>query len=152
MSVLTQQLVCFFTVTLVGLQAGVMLGAAMVQQTAQHLDAECWTARQNGADRLFGKVMPTALLLAILSPLAAVLVFHDAARIWMGMSCLASMLVLAITLIFEVPLNKRFARWQPGSIPGEWQLWRDAWLRHHWRRTVCGIAAFLFSTAACSMR
>jgi hypothetical protein len=50
----------------------------------------------------------------------------------------------------EVPLNNRFQLWEPGKIPGDWQLMRDAWLRGHWWRTVCGIAAFVFSIASCS--
>jgi hypothetical protein len=71
------------------------------------------------------------------------------AGIWMGMSLFASLLVIVITMVLEVPLNNKFARWEPEKIPDDWQLMRDAWLRNHWLRTYFGIAAFLFSLVAC---
>ena len=148
----TQQLICFVTVAVVGLLAGSMLGIALTQQTAQLLSAECWTPRQNDADRLFRKFMPPAFILTLLSSFAALAVLHSAARIWMGLSCFASLLVIAITIALEVPLNNKFEKWEPGKIPEDWQPMRDAWLRNHWLRTVCGIAAFLFALAACWSR
>jgi hypothetical protein len=147
---LSQQIICSLSITIVGLFAGIMLGVAMTQQAAQQLSGECWTARQNCSDRLFRKVMPFAFVLTIVSLIAASVVLTDAARVWMGMSCFAFLLVIAITFAVEVPLNNRFQLWEPGKIPGDWQLMRDAWLRGHWWRTVCGIAAFVFSIASCS--
>lgn len=149
---LTQQLICFVTVTVVGLLTGSMLGIALMQQTAQLLGAECWTARQNYSDRLFRRVMPPMFILTLLNSFAALVVLHNAARIWMGSSCFASLLVIAITAALEVPLNNKFKKWEPGKVPEDWQPMRDAWLRNHWLRTVCGIAAFLFAIAACSSR
>ena len=131
--------------------AGILLGVALTQQTAQRLSAECWTARQNCSDRLFRKIMPTTFILILLASLSAIVVLHPAAKIWMGVSLIASLLVIVITMALEVPLNNKFARWESGKIPDDWQLLRDAWLRNHWLRTYLGIAAFLFSLAAFSM-
>ena len=146
---MTQEITCFVAVTAIGLMAGIMLGVALAQQTAQLLSAECWTARQNCSDRLFRKIMPPTFILILLASLSAIVVLHHAAKLWMGISFFASLLVIVITMALEVPLNNKFARWEPGKIPDDWQLLRDAWLRNHWLRTYFGIAAFLFSLAAC---
>jgi ethanolamine transporter EutH len=146
---MAQEITCFVAVTAIGLMAGIMLGVALAQQTAQLLSAECWTARQNCSDRLFRKIMPPTFILILLASLSAIVVLHHAAKLWMGISFFASLLVIVITMALEVPLNNKFARWEPGKIPDNWQLLRDAWLRNHWLRTYFGIAAFLFSLAAC---
>jgi len=146
-----QEITWFAAVTAIGLMAGILLGVALTQQTAQRLSAECWTARQNCSDRLFRKIMPITFIFILLASLSAIVVLHDAAKLWMGMSLLASLLVIAITMALEVPLNNKFARWELERIPDNWRHFRDAWLRNHWLRTYLGIAAFLFSLAAFSM-
>lgn len=143
----TPQTICFLTLTLVGLLGGGMLGIALSQHTAQHLNAECWTMRQNYSDRLFRGVMPFMFIATLLSSIAASVVLHNAARNWMIVSCFASVLVVVITAALEVPLNNMFSRWKPGEIPKDWQSLRDAWLRNHWLRAYCGIASFLFAIA-----
>lgn len=148
---MVQQITCLVAVTAIGLMAGIMLGVPLTQQTAQRLSAECWTARQNCNDHLFRKIMPTTFIFILLASLSAIVVMHHAAKLWMGTSLFASLLVIVITMALEVPLNNKFARWGSGKIPDDWQLLRDAWLRNHWLRTYFGIAAFLFSLAACSI-
>ena len=147
-----QEITCFVAVTAIGLMAGIMLGVALAQQTAQLLSAECWTARQKCSDRLFRKIMPPTFILILLASLSAIVVLHHAAKLWMGLSLFASLLVTVITMALEVPLNNKFARWEPEKIPEDWELLRSAWLRNHWLRTYFGIAAFLFSLGACSTR
>ena len=146
---MAQEITCFVAVTAIGLMAGILLGVALTQQTAQRLSAECWTARQNCSDRLFRKIMPTTFILILLASLSAIVVLHHAAKLWMGMSLFASVLVIVITMALEVPLNNKFARWEPKKVPDDWELLRDAWLRNHWLRTYFGIAAFLFSLVGC---
>jgi ABC-type antimicrobial peptide transport system permease subunit len=100
---LSQQIICSLSITIVGLFAGIMLGVAITQQAGQQLSGECWTARQNCSHRLFRKVMPFAFVLTIVSLIAATVVLTDAARVSMGMSCFAFLLVIAITFAVEVP-------------------------------------------------
>jgi uncharacterized membrane protein len=145
---MAQEITCFVALTVIGLMAGIMLGVALTQQ----LSAECWTARQNCSDRLFRKIMPTTFILILLASLSAIVVLHHAAKLWMGVSLIASLLVIVITMALEVPLNNKFAGWEPEKIPDDWQLLRNAWLRNHWVRTYFGIAAFLFSLGACFTR
>ena len=105
-----QEITCFVAVTAIGLMAGILLGVALAQQTAQRLSAECWTARQNFSDRLFRKIMPATFSLILLASLSAIVVLHYAAKLWMGMSLFASLLVIVITMALEVPLNNKFRR------------------------------------------
>jgi len=116
---MTQEIICFVAVTVVGLMAGIMLGVALTQQTAQRLSAECWTARQSCSDRLFRKIMPSTFILILLASLSAIVVLYHAAKLWMGMSLVASLLVIVITMALEVPLNNKFARWEPEKIPDD---------------------------------
>ena len=116
---MAQEITCFVAVTVIGLMAGIMLGVALTQQTARQLSAECWTARQNCSDRLFRKIMPTTFILILLASLSAIVVLHPAAKLWMGVSLIASLLVIVITMAVEVPLNNKFARWEPEKIPDD---------------------------------
>jgi hypothetical protein len=101
-------------VHVIGLLAGVMLGVAMEQQTAQQLASDCWIVRQNLNDRLFRKVMPPTFVLTLAASSSAAILLHRAARFWMSGACLLSVLVIAITVALEVPLNNKMSQWQPG--------------------------------------
>jgi uncharacterized membrane protein len=137
-----------FAVLATGLLAGVMLGVAMEQQTAQTLSADCWIVHQNLNDHLFRLVMPIAFVISVAGACSALFLHRGSARVWMVGGVVASLLVVLITIVFEVPLNDMMAQWRPGHLPSDWSLSRDAWLRNHWWRTLFGVFAFLFSTIA----
>ena len=137
-----------FAVVATGLLGGVMLGVAMEQQTAQNLSADCWIVRQNLNDHLFRLVMPIAFVITNASACWALFLFHGSARIWMVGTVVSSLVVVLITIVFEVPLNNLMATWGPNQLPGDWRLTGDAWLRNHWWRTLFGVLAFVFSATA----
>jgi hypothetical protein len=65
-----RSVVVLFAILVTGLLAGVMLGVAMEQQTAQKLPEAAWTLRQQNDDALFRKVMPftfTAMMLLLVA-------------------------------------------------------------------------------------
>jgi hypothetical protein len=142
------RLVPGFVVVATGLLAGVMLGVAMEQQTAQTLPADCWIVRQNLNDHLFRLVMPLAFLVTNASACWALFLLRGSARMWMVATVVSSLVVVLITIAFEVPLNDLMAKWGASQFPADWWLTRDAWLRNHWWRTSLGVAAFLSSTMA----
>jgi uncharacterized membrane protein len=137
-----------FAVVATGLLAGVMLGVAMEQQTAQALPADCWVVRQNLNDQLFRLVMPIAFVITNASACWALFLLRGSARMWMVGTVISSLSVVLITIAFEVPLNDLMAKWGPSQLPGDWAKTRDAWLRNHWWRTFLGVVAFLCSTMA----
>jgi uncharacterized membrane protein len=137
-----------FVVVATGLLAGVMLGVAMEQQTAQTLPADCWIVRQNLNDQLFRLVMPLAFVITNASACWAIFLLRGSARMWMVSTVVSSLVVVLITIAFEVPLNDLMAKWGPSQFPADWWQTRDAWLRNHWWRTFFGVVAFLCSTMA----
>ena len=58
-----------------GLLAGVMLGVAMEQQTAQKLPEAAWTLRQQNDDALFRRVMPFTFIAMMLLLIASTFPF-----------------------------------------------------------------------------
>jgi hypothetical protein len=137
-----------FAVVATGLLAGMMLGVAMEQQTAQTLPAGCWIVRQNLNNHLFRFVMPIAFAITNASACWAIFLLRGSARIWMVGTVVSSLVVVLITIAFEVPLNNLMAKWGPSQLPGDWELTRDLWLRNHWWRTLFGVFAFVLSTTA----
>lgn len=121
-----------FAVVATGLLAGVMLGVAMEQQTAQTLPADCWIVRQNLNNHLFRLVMPLAFVITNASVCWAIFLLHGSARWWMVGTVVSSLGVVFITIAFEVPLNTLMATWGPSQLPGDWAQTGDAWLRNHW--------------------
>jgi len=137
-----------FVVVATGLLGGVMLGVAMEQQTAQTLPAGCWIVRQNLNNQLFRVVMPIAFVITNTSACWAIFLLRGSACIWMVSTVVSSLVVVLITIVFEVPLNNLMTEWLPSQLPGDWWQTRDAWLRNHWYRTFFGVVAFLCSTMA----
>ena len=137
-----------FVVVATGLLAGVMLGVAMEQQTAQTLPADCWIVRQNLNDQLFRLVMPIAFAITNASACWALFLLRGTSRMWMVGTVVSSLVVVVITIALEVPLNDLMAKWGPSQFPVDWWLTRDAWLRNHWWRTLFGMLAFVFSITA----
>ena len=145
---LATQILVTSAVATTGLLSGAMVAIALQQQTAQKLMADCWVDRQNLSDRLFRKVMPPMFVITLLSSGSALAFLHDTSRLWMAGGLVASVLVVALTVALEVPINDRTSTWKSGNIPDDWQHFRDAWLRNHWWRTWCGVAGFLCSLVA----
>jgi uncharacterized membrane protein len=132
-----------------GLLAGVMLGVAMEQQTAQKLPEAAWTLRQQNDDSLFRRVMPFTFIAMMLLLIASLFLLHGRSRIAMAAATVAALAVIIVTAGWEVPINNEIVKWTPGSAPADWTSTRDKWLHNHWVRTWIGVLAFgctLFST------
>jgi uncharacterized membrane protein len=132
-----------------GLLAGVMLGVAMEQQTAQKLPEAAWTLRQQNDDALFRRVMPFTFIAMMLLLIASLFLLQGRSRMAMVAATVSALAVIIMTAGWEVPINNEIVKWTPGSAPADWTRTRDKWLRNHWVRTWIGVLAFgctLFST------
>ena len=132
-----------------GLLAGVMLGVAMEQQTAQKLPEAAWTLRQRNDDALFRRVMPFTFVAMMLLLIASLFLLQGRSRMAMVAATVSALAVIIVTAGWEVPINNEIVKWTPGSAPADWTRTRDKWLRNHWVRTWIGVLAFgctLFST------
>ena len=125
-----------------GLLAGVMLGVAMEQQTAQKLPEAAWTLRQQNDDGLFRKVMPFTFITMMLLLIASIFLLHGRSRMAMVAATVSALAVIIVTAGWEVPINNEIVKWTPGSAPAGWTTTRDKWLRNHWLRTWIGVMAF----------
>jgi uncharacterized membrane protein len=125
-----------------GLLAGVMLGVAMEQQTAQKLPEAAWTLRQQNDDALFRRVMPFTFIAMMLLLVASLFLLQGRSRMAMVAATVSALAVIIVTAGWEVPINNEIVKWTPGSAPADWTSTRDRWLHNHWVRTWIGVLAF----------
>jgi uncharacterized membrane protein len=96
--------------------------------------------------RILGKVMPIWMPLIIVSVLPVLYFIGDpnSAAFWLtaaGMLCIV--LMLAISLFGNVPINKQVIEWNPQSPPDNWLELRNRWDSLHRVRVVLDIAALI---------
>jgi uncharacterized Tic20 family protein len=137
-----RSVVVLFAILVTGLLAGVMLGVAMEQQTAQKLPEAAWTLRQQNDDALFRKVMPFTFTAMMLLLVASIFLLHGSSRIAMVVATIAALAVIIVTAGWEVPMNNEIVKWIAGNAPVDWTGTRDKWLHYHWVRTWIGVASF----------
>jgi hypothetical protein len=137
-----RSVVVLLAIFVTGLLAGVMLGVAMAQQTAQKLPEAAWTLRQQNDDALFRKVMPFTFIAMMLLLIASIFLLHDRSRMAMVAATVAALAVIIVTAGWEVPINNEIVKWVPGHAPADWTSTRDKWLQNHWIRTWIGVLAF----------
>jgi uncharacterized Tic20 family protein len=137
-----RSVVVLFAILVTGLLAGVMLGVAMEQQTAQKLPEAAWTLRQQNDDALFRKVMPFTFTAMMLLLVASIFLLHGNSRIAMVVAAIAAIAVIIVTAGWEVPINNEIVKWIAGNAPADWTGTRDKWLHYHWVRTWIGVALF----------
>jgi len=107
------QFIPAFAVVATGLLGGVMLGVA------QTLPAGCWIVRQNLNNHLSRVVMPIAFVITNASACWAIFLLRGSARIWMVSTVVSSLVVVLITIAFEVPLNNLMTECGPSQLPGD---------------------------------
>ena len=96
--------------------------------------------------RILGKVMPIWMPLIIVSALPVLYFIGDinSAAFWLtaaGMLCIV--LMLAISLFGNVPINKQVIEWNSQSPPDNWLELRNRWDSLHRIRVVLDIAALI---------
>jgi hypothetical protein len=127
-----RSVVVLFALLVTGLLAGVMLGVAMEQQTAQKLPEAAWTLRQQNDDALFRKVMPFTFTAMMLLLVASLFLLQGSSRIAMAVATIAALAVIIVTARWEVPMNNEIVKWIAGNAPVDWTGTRDKWLHYHW--------------------
>ena len=137
-----RSVVVLLAIFVTGLLAGVMLGVAMEQQTAQKLPEAAWTLRQQNDDALFRKVMPFTFITMMLLLIASIFLLHGLSRMVMVAATVAALALIIVTAGWEVPINNEIVKWTPGNAPADWMSTRDKWLHNHWIRTWIGVMAF----------
>ncbi len=129
----------------IGILTGILVGTGLAGFTARALPEAAWVMRFQLEDTLFAKAMPPVMLATLLALVAASVLSQGRSRWLYAASALCVVLVLVVTVGFEVPLNRQIQSWTPGSAPSIWPQVRDLWLQRHLLRTIASILAFLFA-------
>ncbi len=132
----------------VGLLAGILIGTGLSGYTAIGLPEISWTLQFQLEDRLFAKAMPPLMISTLLALGAAFVLSRGGSRLMFGAATLCMLLVLVITIGFEVPLNRQIQSWTAGSAPADWTQIRDLWLQRHLLRTISCTASFVCALLA----
>jgi uncharacterized membrane protein len=71
---------------------------------------------------------------------------HGSGRRYFAVAAFLMIVVLAITIGFEVPINKQVHSWTAGAAPANWDALRDRWLWNHLYRTITAVLALVSAT------
>jgi uncharacterized membrane protein len=122
-----------------GLMAGVVLGSALVEQSARSLPAEGWIRYKQAKERVFGPVMPFLLAAAVAASSVAA---FGSTRAAFCIATLLLLLLLAVTVVVHIPLNQAIEAFPPSVPPTDWIGARDRWRSWNWARATAAVAAF----------
>jgi uncharacterized membrane protein len=132
---------------LVGWIAGAELGSwCCVQPVVARLPYEAYVAAEQGMLRTFGRIMPVLMPLSGVLAIVLVAVSRGESNVVFGFRVAAAVclaITVVSTLIVNVPINTRTARWQTGDDPFEWQSMRERWHAFQGLRGALFGAAFL---------
>jgi hypothetical protein len=138
--------------TLVLLLAGWLTGAesaswALLQPVVARLDTTPQIRMQQGMLRTFGRVMPILLpLTSVLIVVTAVLAPSGIPRVLWVVAAVAAAVLIAFTLIVNVPINKRTLQWDAEHPPEDWLDARRRW--HTYQGVRAALLAVWFLCAA----
>lgn len=143
--------------TLVVLLSGWLAGAesaswALVQPVIARLDDTPQIRMQQGMLRTFGRVMPILLPLAsVLIVVTAILAPAGAAQVLWVIASVAAAVLIAFTLIVNVPINKRTEGWDAEHPPEGWHSERTRWHSYQGVRVVLLAVWFLCAVGAVTL-
>jgi uncharacterized membrane protein len=130
------------TALLSGIISGQMLAIGIANWAARGLPEVSWTLRFQLENKLFTKTMPPSLVGPMVGIIGSLFLVQGRAFTFMAGSAFFTAIVLAITMVCNVPINNQVSDWTAGGAPPTWNIVRDRWLKFHFIRTVAGVIAF----------
>lgn len=133
-----------------GLLAGNELCTLTIAHPAlAHLPLPTQIAAEQGLTGRLGRVMPFAMTTTIvITTLATVLLIGNRGFAAALAASAALVVMLAITLIGNVPHNRRTEQFPDDGTLAEWRAIRDPWQRLHTARVALDLLAFVALLAA----
>ena len=104
---------------------------------------------------LFGRVMPFWMAGSTLLNLLLLLPFeHLNESAWRLAAIALAIQIFAVvfSLVGPVPINNRFAKWTPASLPEDWRAQEHRWDLYHSLRTSGLVVAFAFLVLSIGIR
>ena len=127
-----------------GIVAGTFLmGTFAVHPAFARLNASHHIVLRQEMIRRLQVFLPPFMLLPIPTSVAA-LTLCRASVSWPldALRCALSVATVGITVVVNGPLNRRFARWSPDALPGDWQRYVRLWNLAHSIRMAVAVGAF----------
>lgn len=142
----------FANVTLSGVQAGWLVGGAVVSgPTRRGLDYEDYVVYQQDFLERSSPVAPLlmpATTVANIVPLVMMRNEWRTARFWLtAAGLLCNLGVVASAAAFNVPANEEIKSWSPDERPANWEDVRDRWETGQSLRTLFAVGAFTSNAA-----
>jgi len=98
-----------------------------------------------------GLPMKILMPLCNISLLLSMLFFPDKGSLdfyLLVLSFACSIITLIVTMATELPIVNQIKRWTPDSIPADWEVIRDKWIKFHALRVFPAIISFILFMAA----
>jgi hypothetical protein len=144
-------MVQFVALVLPSLSMGVHFGTWLTEAPMPETQSgPLFTEVQQGRDRVAARIMPILGNASIVSVAACVFLVR-AVPVALALSLIGLALIvgdMAVTLICNVPINKKVQSWSVAAPPLEWAELRDRWEKYHTIRTVLIVSGFsLFASS-----
>jgi len=146
----------FTAIVLTALSMSVHFGTWLTEAPMRETNSgSVFTEIQKGRDRVAARVMPILENAAILF-VAACVFFSRTVLIAFSLSLAGLLFIaadMAVTLIYNVPINKQVQSWDTSAPPLVWPELRDRWEKFHTLRTAFIVAGFtLFASSVVFFR
>jgi hypothetical protein len=146
-----ENIIQFVAIILVALSMGVHFGTWLTERPIRRTQSGAlFTEVHQGRDAVAARVMPILGNSAILFVAFGVfLARHNPTAFVLALTGLCLVISdMAVTLRFNVPINKEIQTWRAEAPPAEWKHLRDRWERFHTIRTMLIVPGFALYTAS----
>lgn len=138
----------FLTLIIAGFTACAEFASyALVHPVIRQLPPKHHISFEQGSLRTYGIIMPLLMPVCVILTVLYVVLNHDldSIELILRVSC-AGMFVLAtiITIIFNVPINKKIKHWKSDNPPTDWKEIRSRWMFFQAIRSWLLLIGFVF--------
>ena len=133
-----------------GLVAGIfVMSAFAVLPAAAKLDDSAHVLMRQHLTRPLSRFIPPLLLLPIAASIGGVTLCRaSVSLIFDTLACFLSLATVAITVVVNGSLSRRFAQWDSEALPRDWQREIRRWNIAHFVRMVASVGAFVCAILA----
>jgi uncharacterized membrane protein len=135
--------VAFVGLFCLALIAGIGIEITLNNAVTRRLPAAAFVQLHQGRERVHARVMPVLANLALLATLGALYLLRgQGVRFVLVLaSTLALLTLILVTLVVDLPINRRMHTWSSAEAPENWVAERDRWLRFNDIRTIASVVA-----------
>lgn len=132
------EIVATATRSLDAVLAGMFVCASMMEHATRVLNGPQWIAYKQAKEAVFGPAMPVVFGAVLVVAVVAAAVIRAG-----GLVVSAALLgvVLVITVLVHVPLNRIFQSWSDQACPSDWDRKRRRWRNWNLARSALSLVA-----------